>query len=307
MRRKIICIVLLIVTLFSILATLTGCGNNKSNEKTENTVKESNQKASDEESKKEENKAEKTKSSDNSTSNTVETVQNGNEYKIPEANDFTGEKYYILTKTGDKFSTWRDYKNNQGNFTILSNGMKPGDIDSMWNETGYIGFFNEKTNQYAIVYWIDNSQKPYRAYIFEENNGKMINSRITSEIYIDDIFATSDKEKHAPVSYAPDISGNWEGRTGSDLVKISLHTEGTKKIFTLDYYANNNNHYTEEVTGEWKTDGFEIATELAVYEFNNIIVDNNTMTFSVKVKNVIVQEAKSLIIKDGIYKVNKTK
>ena len=168
MRRKIICIVLLIVTLFSILATLTGCGNNKSNEKSENTIKESNQKASDKE-----NKAEETKAIENSSSNTIETTQNGNDYKIPEANDFTGDKYYILTKAGDKFSSWKDYKNNQGNFIILSNGMKPGDIDSMWNETGYIGFFNEKTNQYAIVYWIDNSQKPYKAFIFEENNGKM--------------------------------------------------------------------------------------------------------------------------------------
>ena len=74
---------------------------------------------------------------------------------------------------------------------MILDGTKPSDIDSMWNETGYIGFYDVKTKQYAIVYWIENSQKPYRAYIFTEQNGTIVNNRVTSEIYIDDIFVTS--------------------------------------------------------------------------------------------------------------------
>ena len=76
-------------------------------------------------------------------------------------------------------------------------------------------------------------------------------------------------------------------------------------MFTLYYYPDNNNHYTEEVTGEWKNEGFEISTGLALYEFKNITVDNNIITFSVNKKMIIEEEAKDIMLKDATYKVEK--
>ena len=291
MKKKVTIIGIVIISVL-ILTVLTGCENKKNNneEKSDSSLKESNKLVEDE------------KEEANEVVN--ETIQEGDSYKVKELDDSTNTKFYILNKEGSTFTSWKDYKNNSGSFTVLDN-MKPSDIDSMWNETGYIGFYDVESKQYAIVYWIENSQKPYKAYIFTEQDGTVVNSRITSEIYIDDIFKTSDNEKHAQISYAPDISGSWEGRTKDDLVRINIYTEGTKKMFRLDYYADNNNHYTEELEGEWNLEGFEISTALALYEISDITVDNNTMTFSVKTKNVIVPEAKSLIIKDGTYTVKK--
>lgn len=307
MKRKFLSAILIITLLTVIMITLTGCGNveqndsnisQQNNSKTE--IKEQNLQTELQEENTEKQENETTKSDETNG----QTIQNGNTYKVLEVNDTTNTKYYTLYKENDKFTSWKDYKNNTGSFMILD-GTKPSDIDSMWNETGYIGFYDVKTKQYAIVYWIENSQKPYRAYIFTEQNGTIVNNRVTSEIYIDDIFATSDKDKHAPVSYAPDISGSWEGKTGNDLVKINIHTEGSKKIFTLDYYPDNNNHFTEELTGEWKIDGFEVATGLALYEFYDITVDNYNMNFSVKKKMIIEEDAKSIMMKDATYKVQK--
>ena len=295
MKKKIINVLLIVALLGSALTIFAGCGNkNNNDEKSNSRLNESNKSVEDE------------KDVEDIKSNEIidETIQEGNSYKVKELDDSTNTKFYILNKEGSTFTSWEDYKNNSGNFTVLDN-MKPSDIDSMWNETGYIGFYDVGSKQYAIVYWIENSQKPYRAYIFTEQDGTIVNTRITSEIYIDDIFKTSDNEKHAQVSYAPDISGSWEGRTGDDLVKINIYTEGTKKMFTLDYYPDNNNHFTEELTGEWNTNGFEISTGLALYEISDITVDNNIMTFSVKAKTIIVPEAKNIIIKDGTYKVEK--
>ena len=291
MKKNIINVLLIVALLGSALTIFAGCGDkNNNDEKSDSSLKESNKLVEDE------------KEEANDVIN--ETIQEGNSYKVKELDDSTNTKFYILNKEGSTFTSWEDYKNNSGNFTVLDN-MKPSDIDSMWNETGYIGFYDVESKQYAIVYWIENSQKPYRAYIFTEQDGTIVNTRITSEIYIDDIFKTSDNEKHAQVSYAPDISGSWEGRTGDDLVKINIYTEGTKKMFTLDYYPDNNNHFTEELTGEWNTNGFETSTGLALYEISDITVDNNIMTFSVKAKTIIVPEAKNIIIKDGTYKVEK--
>ena len=287
MKKKILGLGIVSI-LIVMLVLLTGCGANK--EESENISQQ---------------KSNETENLSNESSETnVKTIQEGNTYKVLEIDDTTNTKYYTLYKENDQFVSWKDYKNNTGSFMIL-NDEKPSDIDSMWNETGYIGFYDVKTKQYAIVYWIENSQRPYRAYIFTEQNGTIVNNRVTSEIYIDDIFVTSDTEKHAQVSYAPDISGNWEGKNGNDLIKINIHTEGSKKMFTLYYYPDNNNHYTEEVTGVWKNEGFEISTGLALYEFKNITVDNNIMTFSVNKKMIIEEEAKDIMLKDATYKVEK--
>lgn len=308
LKRKIISVLLITIMLTGIILTLAGCGN--AEKKDDNILQQkSNEMENVEEQNLQtnmqpENSDQKEDLSNESSETNVKTIQEGNTYKVLEINDTTNAKYYTLYKENDKFTSWKDYKNNTGIFMILDD-MKPSDIDSMWNETGYIGFYDVKTKQYAIVYWIENSQKPYRAYIFTEQNGTIVNNRVTSEIYIDDIFVTSDKDKHAPVSYAPDISGSWEGKTGNDLVKISIYTEGSKKIFTLDYYPDNNNHFTEEVTGEWKTEGFEVATGLALYEFYDITIDNYNMTFSVKKKMIIEEDAKSIMMKDATYKVQK--
>ena len=299
MKRKFLSVLLILTLLIVTMITLTGCGNvEQNNSKTE--IEKQNLQTELQEENTEKQGNETTKTSETN----AQTIQEGNTYKVLEINDTTNTKYYTLYKENDKFTSWKDYKNNTGSFMILD-GTKPSEIDSMWNETGYIGFYDVKTKQYAIVYWIENSQKPYRAYIFTEQNGTIVNNRVTSEIYIDDIFVTSNKDKHAPVSYAPDISGSWEGKTGNDLVKINIHTEGSKKIFTLDYYPDNNNHFTEEVTGEWKTDGFEVATGLALYEFYDITVDNYNMTFSVKKKMIIEEDAESIMMKDETYKVQK--